>query len=285
MTTDRTAAHALVVDWTGRLRTGMDGAMRASSSFDSDTALYGVHEILTVLVRVPLMAEKPDDGEADEDSGALATLVAVCRSRERFAKAFTRVGRRALQARKTLAAFVPVVNTGDFYEAALALLEEMKQLAEMLRVRNHIVAGNVAQLFTGPSDPIAESCIMRIREWIESLASAMGSVMKADNFGYASRPLGRIEPIVEGIAGVPYAARSGSTLEGIEPLVEVFRRGGKVKKALERCAKVAGTCLTECRDMISIRELTRRDELNAAVLVLLSELERLVEVVGRQPAA
>ena len=280
MTTDRAAAHAQVVQWTGFLRNAMNRAMRISTRQTAKDVLNGTDEILEVLILVPLRAQS-----AGELSEALATLVAVSQSRERFAKAFARCGRKALLARNALANFIPRTDYSETaYSAVLELLEEMERLAEELRVQ-HQTAGNVTQLRAGPIDPMADACVMRVREWVEGLASAMGQVMKTDNIGYASNALGKLEPIAQSIAGVPYAARSESTLEGIEPLVETFRRGGKVRKAVERCAKAAGTSLTECRAMMSNRDLRNRDELNAAVLVLLSELERLIEVIGRQPAA
>lgn len=284
MPTDRAAARGLIVGWIRHLRTAVDGAMQAGTLAESDFALAGVDWILEVLIRTPIQAEA---GEADgEENEELATLAAVCRSRARFTDAFADCGKRAVRMRKARANYVPVVDDGTFYEAALELLDEMDRLANVLRERHH-TAGNVTHILAGPQDPELTTAVELVRSWIRDFAVAMAKLMEAYDYTWADQALeeqGRIGGLTQRvrlIATVPYLARGGGNVpDELAPLVQVYQRGGKPAKAIRRCAGAAAETLKGLQGGMFNDFHACRAEAHAGMQQLIPALERLVEVIS-----
>lgn len=284
MPTDRAAAYGLVADWIKFVRRAVDGAMSVQSITLAREELEGVDDVLGVLIRTPIVADTADSDDTEEMAGALAVMVAVCKSRERFARAFTSCGKSALRARKAMGGFIPRMDDSDFYNAALELLDEMQQLADILRVRRQDAKGVVTQLHPGPEAGSLGAAYMLVSGWAEQLARDMATIMEGSNFGYATRSADRMGPILTQIAKLPFLARGNDSPPELGPLIAAYRQGGRVAKALNKCSLAASKPI---RGMPEMRQdfVSNRMVVQAGVLELLSALDELAVAISKRTTA
>ncbi|HEY2003620.1 MAG TPA: hypothetical protein VGH44_00715 [Candidatus Saccharimonadia bacterium] len=229
MSADRTNAKALMEGWipvlTGSVRNAREKASRGP--------LINAEEILDRLINVPLQA---DTEITDQE---LALLVSVYRSGGRFTKAFRRCGKSALKTRQAFREFVPRTGEVLSYEAVLDLADEIRRLAGLLTVRRGATQGNVTHI-SGASDPQLAAVAEMAQAMCRQLAEQMARVMGASGYSPISREISGLARMVRLLASVPYLAREGGEIpKDLEPLIQLYQRGGKYAKAINRCANAA----------------------------------------------